>query len=190
MKSGVPSLFGIGGEHSESERGQSEQPGMFSIMKEDFMSKFCHGRFPSPSASSSSGPHTVKHAAARWAVVAVQPSFMSWPVQSLVVPGLGRLLPGKRLVSSHAAFDSLSNLSLQCVRAPGLLMCYPVLRRSQHCSVAFPYQSGGRSGAEMAYVEVGEGDPIVLLHGKLPRRSLGATWCRTCSHEAAASPPT
>ena len=34
-------------------------------------------------------------------------------------------------------------------------------------SAAFPYQKKGRQvlGREMAYVEVGEGDPIVLLHG-------------------------
>ena len=34
-------------------------------------------------------------------------------------------------------------------------------------SAAFPYQKGRRRvlGSEMAYVEVGEGDPIVLLHG-------------------------
>ena len=57
-------------------------------------------------------------------------------------------------------------------------------------SAAFPYQKQRRRvlGSEMAYVEVGEGDPIVLLHGN-PTTS-GATCCRTCSHEAAASPPT
>ena len=34
-------------------------------------------------------------------------------------------------------------------------------------SAAFPYQKQRRQvlGSEMAYVEVGEGDPIVLLHG-------------------------
>jgi pimeloyl-ACP methyl ester carboxylesterase len=34
-------------------------------------------------------------------------------------------------------------------------------------SAAFPYQKQRRPvlGREMAYVEVGEGDPIVLLHG-------------------------
>ena len=34
-------------------------------------------------------------------------------------------------------------------------------------SAAFPYQKQRRHvlGSEMAYVEVGEGDPIVLLHG-------------------------
>src|SRR5262249_35453074 len=34
-------------------------------------------------------------------------------------------------------------------------------------SAAFPYQKQRRQvlGQEMAYVEVGEGDPIVLLHG-------------------------
>ena len=37
-------------------------------------------------------------------------------------------------------------------------------------------------GREMAYVEVGEGDPILLLHGNPPRRTSGATCCRTCSH--------
>ena len=34
-------------------------------------------------------------------------------------------------------------------------------------SAAFPYQKQRRQvlGSEMAYAEVGEGDPIVLLHG-------------------------
>jgi haloalkane dehalogenase len=34
-------------------------------------------------------------------------------------------------------------------------------------SAAFPYQKQRRRvlGREMAYVEVGQGDPIVLLHG-------------------------
>jgi len=34
-------------------------------------------------------------------------------------------------------------------------------------SAAFPYQKQRRRvlGSEMAYVDVGEGDPIVLLHG-------------------------
>jgi len=34
-------------------------------------------------------------------------------------------------------------------------------------SAAFPYQKQRRRvlGSEMAYVEVGQGDPIVLLHG-------------------------
>ena len=34
-------------------------------------------------------------------------------------------------------------------------------------SAAFPYQKKRRQvlGSEMAYVEVGEGDPIVLQHG-------------------------
>jgi haloalkane dehalogenase len=44
-------------------------------------------------------------------------------------------------------------------------------------------------GSETAYVEVGEGDSIVLLHGNPTRRTSGATCCRTWSHEAAASPP-
>ena len=34
-------------------------------------------------------------------------------------------------------------------------------------SAAFPYQKQRRRvlGSEMAYVEVGQGDPIVLVHG-------------------------
>ena len=58
-------------------------------------------------------------------------------------------------------------------------------------SAAFPYKKKRRRvlDREMAYMEVGEGDPIVLLHGN-PTRTSGATCCRTCSHEAAASPPT
>jgi hypothetical protein len=41
-------------------------------------------------------------------------------------------------------------------------------------SAAFPYQKQRRRvlGSEMAYVEVGEGNPIVLLHGNR----------RTCSY--------
>src|SRR5262249_44623229 len=37
-------------------------------------------------------------------------------------------------------------------------------------SAAFPYQKHRRRvlGSEMAYVDVGEGDPIVLLHGNPP----------------------
>jgi hypothetical protein len=31
-------------------------------------------------------------------------------------------------------------------------------------------------------VEVGQGDPIVLLHGNPTSRTSGATCCRTCSH--------
>jgi hypothetical protein len=57
-------------------------------------------------------------------------------------------------------------------------------------SAAFPYQKQRRRvlGREMAYVEVGQGDPIVLLHGTAtpPRRTSGATCCRTCRYSAAA----
>jgi haloalkane dehalogenase len=40
-------------------------------------------------------------------------------------------------------------------------------RRSNMISAAFPYRKQRQRvlGREMAYVEVGEGDPIVLLHG-------------------------
>ena len=40
-------------------------------------------------------------------------------------------------------------------------------REGNMISAAFPYQKQRRRvlGSEMAYVEVGEGDPIVLLHG-------------------------
>jgi len=50
-------------------------------------------------------------------------------------------------------------------------------------SAAFPYQKKRRHvlGSEMAYVEVGEGDPIVLLHGNPTSSYLRATYCRTCS---------
>src|SRR5262249_30209369 len=42
-------------------------------------------------------------------------------------------------------------------------------------STAFPYQKQRQRvlGREMAYVEVGQGDPIVLLHGNPPSSSLG-----------------
>jgi hypothetical protein len=57
-------------------------------------------------------------------------------------------------------------------------------------SAAFPYQKQRRVlGSEMAYVEVGKGDPIVLLMVIPHHRISGPTCCRTCSHEAAASPP-
>ena len=56
-------------------------------------------------------------------------------------------------------------------------------------SAAFPYQKQRRRvlGREMAYVEVGQGDPIVLLHGNPTSPISGATYCRTCSRWAAAS---
>ena len=50
-------------------------------------------------------------------------------------------------------------------------------------SAAFPYQKQRREilGRKMAYVEVGQGDPIVLLHGNPTSCTFGATCCRTCS---------
>jgi pimeloyl-ACP methyl ester carboxylesterase len=44
---------------------------------------------------------------------------------------------------------------------------YKQRRRSQHdlCGISVPKQRRRVLGSEMAYVEVGEGDPIVLLHG-------------------------
>ena len=55
-------------------------------------------------------------------------------------------------------------------------------------SAAFPYAKQRRRvlDHEMAYVEVGKGDPIVLLHGNPTSSYL---W-RICSSSAAASPPT
>ena len=69
-------------------------------------------------------------------------------------------------------------------------MISAALKEANKISAAFPYKKQRRRvlGREMAYVEVGKGDPIVLLHGN-PTRTSGATCCRTCSHEAAASPP-
>ena len=57
---------------------------------------------------------------------------------------------------------------------------------------AFPYQKQRRRvlGREMAYVEVGKGDPIVLLHGNPTSSYL---WRNVLPHlqpRAAASPPT
>jgi haloalkane dehalogenase len=51
-------------------------------------------------------------------------------------------------------------------------------------SAAFPFQKQRRRfvGREMAYVEVGQGDPIVLLHGNPTSSYLWRTCCRTCSH--------
>ena len=59
-------------------------------------------------------------------------------------------------------------------------------------SAAFPYQKQRRRvlGRGMAYVEVGQGDPIVLLHGNPTSSYLWRNVCRTCSRSAAASPPT
>jgi hypothetical protein len=47
-------------------------------------------------------------------------------------------------------------------------------------SAAFPYKKQRRRvlGREMAYVEVGEGDPIVLLHGNPTSSYL----CRPCCY--------
>ena len=44
----------------------------------------------------------------------------------------------------------------------------PALLEANKISAAFPYKKKRRRvlDREMAYVEVGEGDPIVLLHGK------------------------
>jgi len=57
---------------------------------------------------------------------------------------------------------------------------------------AFPYQKRRRQvlGRAMAYVEVGEGDFIVLMHGNATSSYLCATCCQTSSHKGAASPPT
>ena len=44
------------------------------------------------------------------------------------------------------------------------------------------------AGTSMAYVDVGEGDPIVFLHGVPTRPISGGTSSRTCSRTAAASP--
>ena len=59
-------------------------------------------------------------------------------------------------------------------------------------SAAFPYKKQRQKilGSEMAYVEVGEGDPIVLLHGNPTSSYLSRNVLPTYSHAAAASPPT
>jgi haloalkane dehalogenase len=59
-------------------------------------------------------------------------------------------------------------------------------------SAAFPYRKQRRRvlASEMAYVEVGEGDPIVLLHGNLTSSYLWRNVLPHRSHEAAASSPT
>ena len=46
-------------------------------------------------------------------------------------------------------------------------MISAALKEANKISAAFPYRKQRRRvlGREMAYVEVGEGDPIVLLHG-------------------------
>ena len=50
-------------------------------------------------------------------------------------------------------------------------------------SAAFPYQKQRRRvlGREMAYAEVGRGDPIVLLHGNPTSSFSGGTCCPTYS---------
>ena len=58
-------------------------------------------------------------------------------------------------------------------------------KRSQRDLCGDPYQKQRRRvlGREMAYVEVGKGDPIVLLHGNPTSSYLsGVTSCRTWSH--------
>jgi haloalkane dehalogenase len=59
-------------------------------------------------------------------------------------------------------------------------------------SAAFPYKKQRQRvlGREMAYVEVGTGDPIVLLHGNPTSSYLWRNVIRTLSHSAAASPRT
>ena len=54
-------------------------------------------------------------------------------------------------------------------------------------SAAFPYQKKRRRvlGSDMAYVEVGQGDPIVLLHGNPTSSYL---WRNVLPHFAATRP--
>jgi len=57
----------------------------------------------------------------------------------------------------------------------------PAALEANKISAAFPYQKQRRRvlGREMAYVEVGEGDPIVLLHGNPTSSYL---WRNVISH--------
>jgi len=59
-------------------------------------------------------------------------------------------------------------------------------------SAAFPYQKKRQRvlGSEMAYVEVGGGDPIVLLHGNPTSSYLWRNVLPHLQSLAAASPPT
>ena len=59
-------------------------------------------------------------------------------------------------------------------------------------SAAFPYRKQRRRvlGREMAHVEVGEGDPIVLLHGNPTSSYLWRNMLPHLQQRAAASPPT
>jgi hypothetical protein len=58
-------------------------------------------------------------------------------------------------------------------------------------SAAFPYQKQRRRvlGMEMAYVEMGEGDPLRCCMVMRSRCTSGAMCCRTCRHEVAAFAP-
>ena len=71
-------------------------------------------------------------------------------------------------------------------------MISAALKEANKISAAFPYRKQRRRvlGSEMAYVEVGEGDPIVLLHGNPTSSYL---WRNVLPHLqplVAASPPT
>jgi hypothetical protein len=59
-------------------------------------------------------------------------------------------------------------------------------------SAVLPFQKKRRRvlGRDMAYVEAGEGNPSYFCTAIQPRPTSGATCCRTCGHEAAASPRT
>jgi hypothetical protein len=67
-------------------------------------------------------------------------------------------------------------------------------------SAAFPYKKQRRRvlGREMAYVEIGKGDPIVLLHGnprwrrpplQPDRRQVGPACCAACATTRMSRPP-
>src|SRR5262249_47930525 len=64
-------------------------------------------------------------------------------------------------------------------------------REGNIISAAFPYQKQRRRvlGREMAYVEVGKGDPIVLLHGNPTSSYLWATLSRPSRPRGPCSPP-
>src|SRR5215472_16088892 len=103
------------------------------------------------------------------------------PLFARVVKALPRSISEKRRSSPRESFDADRRLGLStwpgsksCAqRSRQALTMLPkdvldrLLEKANMISTAFPYQKQQRQvlGREMAYVEVGKGAPIVLLHG-------------------------
>ena len=89
--------------------------------------------------------------------------------------------PGKIVLYSAAA------LVAEATRGVAVPDC--TTGEANMISAAFPYKKQRRRvlGREMAYVEVGQGDPIVLLHGNPTSSYL---WRNVLPYLQPASPPT